>query len=453
MTTTRAILSTAIMTTAAALNTSAAEATVKLMTLDPGHFHAALVQKAMYPEVDPVVHVYSPGGPDLDLHLKRIEAYNTRADNPTRWREEVYSGADFLDRMISDKAGNVVVISGNNAKKGDYILRSVQAGFNVLADKPMAINPADFEKIKQAFKEANKRGVLLYDIMTERDETTTLLQRELSRMPDVFGKLERGTSDAPAITKESVHHYFKYVSGSPLQRPPWFFDATQEGEGIVDVTTHLVDLVQWEAFPDIALKSSDVKVLSARHWTTKISLEQFKKATSLDDFPDYLKPRVNAAGELEVYCNGEFTYKLRGVTAKVSVIWNFQAPEGAGDTHYSIMRGTYANLVIKQGKEQNYKPTLYIEKKIDAADAEFEKALFAGLSHLQGTFPGVTAKKTGASWEIIVPDPFKIGHEAHFAQVTEKYLKYLAAGKLPDWEVPNMITKYHTIMEAYRLSR
>ena len=175
----------------AALKSTAAEPTVKLLTLDPGHFHAALVQKSMYPEVAPVVHVYSPGGPDLDLHLKRVTGYNTRAENPTSWKEEVYTGPDFLERMVRDKAGNVVVISGNNAKKGDYILSSVKAGFNVLSDKPMAINPSDFAKLKDAFTEAKRRGVLLYDIMTERHETTTILQRELSRVPNVFGKLEK----------------------------------------------------------------------------------------------------------------------------------------------------------------------------------------------------------------------------------------------------------------------
>ena len=47
----------------------------------------------------------------------------------------------------------------------------------------------------------------------------------------------------------SVHHFSKIVAGAPLKRPQWFFDVRQQGEGIVDVTTHLVDLVQWEAFP------------------------------------------------------------------------------------------------------------------------------------------------------------------------------------------------------------
>ena len=49
--------------------------TVHLVTLDPGHFHAALVQKTMYDDVDPVVHVYAPAGNDLQLHLDRIKGF------------------------------------------------------------------------------------------------------------------------------------------------------------------------------------------------------------------------------------------------------------------------------------------------------------------------------------------------------------------------------------------
>lgn len=439
---------------AALISPVAAESpSVKLLTLDPGHFHAALVQASDYPQVDPTVHVYAPAGPDLDQHLKRIESYNTRAESPTNWKEVSYSGPDFLERMLSEKKGNLVIISGNNSRKADYILKSVQAGYNVLSDKPMAITPADFEKLKLAFAEAGKRGVLLYDIMTERYETTTILQRELSGMPAVFGTLEKGTPDQPAITKESVHHYFKYVSGKPLQRPWWFFDVTQQGEGIVDVTTHLVDLVQWEAFPGVILKPDDVRMLSARRWATNLTTAQFAKATGLEGFPESLKPSVTPRGELAVYGNGEFTYTLRGVHAKVSVIWNFQAPEGAGDTHYSIMRGTAADLIIRQGKEQNYKPTLYVEKKSTASDEDFAKALTAGLASLKATYPGLSIKPAATGWEVVIPDAFKIGHEAHFAQVTAKYLGFLAAGKLPEWEVPNILTKCHTIMEAYRMSR
>ena len=53
---------------------------------------------------------------------------------------------------------------------------------------------------------------------------------------------------------------------------------------------------------------------------------------------------------------------------------------------------------------------------------------------------------------IVVPERYAVGHEAHFAQVTENFLRYAREGTLPAWEVPNMITKYATIMQAYEKS-
>ncbi len=424
----------------------------RLITLDPGHFHASLVQKFMYADVDPLAQVYAPGGEDLQEHLRRIETFNSRTNQPTRWREQVYTGADFLDKMLAEKRGNLVVIAGNNARKTDYILKSIQAGLNVLADKPMAITPDDLEKLRDAFTVAANKRVLLYDIMTERYEITTMLQRELSRQPSLFGELVRGSPSEPAITKESVHHFSKTVAGAPLKRPAWFFDVRQEGEGIADVTTHLVDLVQWEAFPDQILSPSDAKMLTARRWNTPVTREQFKQVTGEEDFPDFLKGDVKD-GVLQVCANGEFTYQLRGIHAKVSVTWNFEAPPGAADRHYSMMRGTRANLVIRQGPEQKYKPILYIEPAANAATALSEPAVKATIAALQAKYPGVGCERDGTAWRVIVPEKYDVGHEAHFAQVTENFLRYLRTGHLPEWEAPGMLTKYATIMKAWQMSR
>ena len=98
---------------------------VRLLTLNPGHFHAALVQKTMIPGIDSTVYVYAPAGKDLEFHLGRIEAYNTRTENPTSWNLEVYTGNDFLERMLSEQKGNVVVLAGNNRNKARYIEQSI----------------------------------------------------------------------------------------------------------------------------------------------------------------------------------------------------------------------------------------------------------------------------------------------------------------------------------------
>ncbi|WP_256013837.1 putative oxidoreductase C-terminal domain-containing protein [Desertivirga xinjiangensis] len=424
---------------------------VRLVTLDPGHFHAALVQKKMYPDVDSTVFVYAPETPDVQLHLEKIKAYNEQPVDPTRWNEQVYTGSDFFTKMLEEKKGNVVVLAGNNRQKTEYIKRSVDAGLNVLADKPMAIDGKSFKALEAAFETAKKKDLLLYDIMTERYEITTMLQREFSMLPELFGSLEKGTPDNPSVTKESTHHFYKYVSGKVLTRPAWFMDVTQEGEGIVDVTTHLVDLIQWECFPDQIIRyQNDVKVNSARRWYTEMTLSQFKSITKQDKFPDYLKKDVVNDSVLRVYSNGEINYQLKGVHARVSVNWAFQAPEGTGDTHYSIMRGTKANLVIRQGAEQNYKPVLYIEP---ASGSISEDVVNAQLAKVQAKYPGISVKKLGKGWEVVVPEKYKEGHEAHFARVMEKFLEYLKNKNIPEWEVPNMIAKYYTTTKGLELAR
>jgi len=427
---------------------------VKLMTLDPGHFHAGLIQKSMYEQIDPTVYVYAPEGDDVTQHLARIDGFNKRAENPTGWNEKVYTGSDYLEKMLAEKPGNVMMVAGNNAKKTEYIQKAVEAGINVFADKPMVITPEAFPVLEQTFKTAAEKGVLLYDIMTERHEITSIIQRELANNAEIFGGLIDGTPDQPAVTKESVHHFSKMVAGSALKRPAWFFDTAQQGEGIVDVTTHLVDLVQWGCFPEVILSKSDIQMLIAKHWITDISPAQFEKVTSLKEFPEYLKKDV-VDGNLKVYSNGEMVYKLKGKVAKVSVIWNFEAPEGTGDTHFSIMRGNRCNVMIKQGKEENYKPTVYIEANaagdLSAFGPSLEKAVGQNIA---STYPGVKLIKLSEKlWSVEIPDKYKMGHEAHFGEVTEKYLQYLKDGKLPDWEVPNMIVKYYTTTEALKLAK
>jgi len=48
---------------------------------------------------------------------------------------------------------------------------------------------------------------------------------------------------------------------------------------------------------------------------------------------------------------------------------------------------------------------------------------------------------------------YRVGHEEHFSQVTAKFLEYLKDGKLPEWEVPNMIIKYYTTTSALAKAR
>jgi predicted dehydrogenase len=196
----------------------------RLITLDPGHFHAALIQKESYPEVSNRVAVYAPLGADLAEHLNRVARFNLRAQNPTAWELDIHTSEDFLARMLADRPGNIVVLSGRNRGKIDLIRASIEGGLNVLADKPWIIRTADLAALEDALAAATRRGVIAYDIMTERYEITSMLQRELVNDPAVFGAILPGSEQEPAVYMESVHHILKLVAGVPNLRPVWFFD-------------------------------------------------------------------------------------------------------------------------------------------------------------------------------------------------------------------------------------
>ena len=73
-------------------------------------------------------------------------------------------------------------------------------------------------------------------------------------------------------------------------------------------------------------------------------------------------------------------------------------------------------------------------------------------------YPGVKAvsaagEEDGAEWKIDVPKVYDIGHEAHFSQVMKQFLEWLKQGSMPEMERRNLLVKYHTLAEAWKMSR
>lgn len=414
------------------------------MTLDPGHFHAALVQKEMYPGVFPRADVFAPLGPDLIAHLNRIAGFNARSAKPTAWELEVHAGPDFCERMLADPPGNVVVLAGRNSRKIDYIQESVRAGLHVLADKPWILTSADLPKLESTLADADARGVVAFDIMTERFEITNHLQRALVHDRAICGEMERGTEDNPTVYMESVHYVKKMVAGAPNIRPAWFFETTEQGEGLNDVGTHLVDLVQWTLFPDQALDyRADIEVLAAQRWPTPIAEADFCAVTNAPGFPGDLAPSVRE-GTLDYYCNTLVSYTIRAIHTKLNVIWEWEPPAGGGDMHFASYRGTRSRVEVRQAREDRGHPELYVVPNRAELRAEVLAALQVRISALQTEFAGLDIEDRGAELRVTIPDDFRVGHEAHFAHVTRSFLEYLADRTcLPAWERPNMLAKYY----------
>jgi hypothetical protein len=136
---------------------------------------------------------------------------------------------------------------------------------------------------------------------------------------------------------------------------------------------------------------------------------------------------------------------VKGIHAKVKVQWNYTT-EAGGDTHYSMMRGTKADLIIRQGKAENFKPVLYIEPIKD--DTAYKTLVEQNFNKISAKISGVELYKSAKGWSVKLPENLVEGHESHFGSVTNNFLEYLKSRDMPAWEVPNMLAKYYTTTKA-----
>ena len=428
---------------------------IRLVTLAPGHFHAALVQKEMPPGVDPRVYVYAPLDYDLLAHLARVQGFNTRAVDPTGWTLDVRAGADYLARFDREPAGNTAVIAGRNRPKADRILAALAAGLHVLADKPWVVHLADFPKVEQILREADHRDLVVHDMMTERHEVTNLVQRELMADPDVFGTAVPGSPADPGLVLNSVHYLKKVVAGRPLVRPGWWFDADEAGDGLADVGTHLADLAIWLLCPDEPVDyRHDVAVLAADRSPLVLSPAQFTAVTGLPEYPPYLHPHVRN-GTLSYAGNGSVTFTLRGVHVRLGVTWGYAAGPGDGDAHESVARGTRASVAVRSAPHAaGRRPEVHVDAASPADHRTVHDAIRQRCQVLQPVLPGVAAVDLGGRTHVTIPDALRVGHEAHFAAVFQEFRGHFHSPRqVPAWERPNLLAKYYITTKAVDLAK
>ena len=404
------------------MSVSAQDASVRLMTLDPGHFHAALIQKEMYPGVDPTVHVFAPLGPDLLLHLGRVAAFNARAERPTSWRLEVHAGPDFVERMLREKPGNVVVLSGRNRGKIDRILASVEAGLNVLADKPWLIAAADFPKLERALDgRARRSGLVAYDVMTERSEITTILQRELSQDPQVAGDdRARARPSEPALEMDERPPHPEARgrraatcgppgSSTPTSRarpsrtsPPtsWTSCRSCSSPG------RPIDTGRRSAAVGAALADAAARDAAAARDRARRSSPPALAGKMKDDRLDY-------------FANGEASFTVRGVHARVKVLWNYEAPAGGGDTH--VARRAREPVAGRGAAGRRAAVAARALRRAEPAGGRRGDpggARAAASRRSRRPAPASRCSTRATRLRVVVPDRYRVGHEAHFAEVT-----------------------------------
>jgi predicted dehydrogenase len=414
-----------------------------LVIFNPGHFHAALVLRERHPSLADDIYVYSEPGPDLDRFIEIVESFNSRQADPTRWEINVYRGKDSLAKLIAEKKGDIAVLAGRNNTKMENIDILNRAGLAILADKPWVTTRETLPFLRATM--APDRP-LAADIMTERYEIATLLQKEFLAEEKVFGRVRIEPDGSPAVFKECVHHLYKIVNGKPLVRPVWYFDIDIQGEGIVDTTIHLVDMVQWMLFPGIPLDyEKDIELIEARRWATRVPLDKFAKITGTDQFPraigEYVKDDV-----LDYFCNGELIYRIKGVPVHLREIWYLDEPPGGKDTHRSLVKGTRSDLMIRQLPETGFKTELLVVPRED--QEQVAEAIQKCLVKWSDRYPGLSAVTEKNALLIEIPEDLRTTHEQHFYQVRDAFIENLDQGTAPPEHRPCTLAKYTLLAEA-----
>jgi predicted dehydrogenase len=415
-----------------------------LLFYEPGHFHAALTLRNANPRVAADVHVYARPGPDREGFLGLIEAFNARHRNPTRWRVHLHEGDEPLDRLIRDRSGDMVVLAGRNADKLAAIARLHAAGFEVLADKPWLTSSTALADLRQV----TDGPPLAMDIMTERYEVLARLRRRVVSTPQLFGEFAQDR-EQPAIEIASLHHLYKVVNGQPLRRPWWYYDVGIQGDGLVDIQSHLADQVQWMVLgEEVGNAERDIELIAARRWTTPVSRDLYRQSTGQSEFPDALREFVSG-GVLALPCNGEIDYRIRGIRVRQRAEWGQREAPGGGDLHPCVIRGTRCNVHVRHGPESGPVGELYLEP---VADKRFEAALGAAVADWQSDFPGLGVQDAEPGFKLAIPDALRTSHESHFAMVLEDFLDYVDTKRWPKWLTPGILMRYGLLARARELA-
>jgi predicted dehydrogenase len=425
---------------------------IRLMTLAPGHFHAALVQKRMIPGVLAKNYVYAPLDTDTATYIEQMAAFNNRPDNPTAWEVDLRAGPNWIERFHREQPGNVVLLSGRNRSKIDLMRLAVSNNLHVIADKPWVIEFSDFPKIEEMYRETDLRDVMVWDIMTERHETTNLLVREFVRDPAIFGRWQLGTPTQPALTLEGRHCLVKLVAGRPLVRPWWAFDAGISGEALADVGTHLADLALWLVSPDRMINyRSDINILSAESWPLLVSEEEFCAVTGLQGYPPELASRT-VNGQLYYAGNNTVTFTLSGVHVKLSSLWEYDVPPEGKDKHALAALGTQAKVEVRQLPGEQ--PEVFVTAVNPTDHAELVRRLSAKCELIRGRLPGLAVLDLNTEMQVLIPEKLRTTHEEHFAMVMDEFVRYFHNPRaIPAWERPNTLGKYYITTKAVEMAR
>lgn len=167
---------------------------------------------------------------------------NEKARAAAEERGVVFTHSDF-DSMIDRPDVDTVAIGAHFSARGAIAIKALEAGKNIISDKPLCTSYEEFERIKKLAEEKN---------------LTVCIFLSLRKNPDILGAVTAIRNGVAGkvnnIIFEGEHPLF-YGS-----RADWYFEDGKQGGTINDIAVHGIDLV------NLMTGSNIKKVVSAREW-------------------------------------------------------------------------------------------------------------------------------------------------------------------------------------------
>lgn len=220
-----------------------------------------------------------------------------------------------LDELLQNSGANTLLTAAINSDKADIIVKAIDAGLNIISDKPLVTTMDDLKKITNAL-ERNKK-VKLYLMLSERYNPVLVTAKKIIDSGEI-GKVVN-------IINMRPHRL------NPQGRPAWMFDSKQYGGIINDLGVHDIDIAVW-------LSGSGVDEILA-------ACVSNKRFTQFNDF----------------YDNGEAMLRLKNGCV-VFILESWLTPEKYphhGEMKF-IVHGTKGQILADP---QNNKVTLYSDTK------------------------------------------------------------------------------------------
>ncbi len=140
-----------------------------------------------------------------------------------------YAAADF-DRMLAREKPHVVIVTTMDRTHHDYIIRAMEAGCDVITEKPMTTDAVKCQAILEAVKRTGRRLTVTFNYRYSPSRTQV---KELI-VSGVIGEVKSVSFEWMLDTRHGADYFRR-----------WHRDKTNSGGLMVHKATHHFDLLNW----------------------------------------------------------------------------------------------------------------------------------------------------------------------------------------------------------------